>query len=126
MTTHMFSKENTRWMQGLSALMIMTMHFIMQMDNYPRFLNILGSIGVAVFLFVSGFGLNESYKTSSLKGYWKKRFLRVIIPFWIVILFQLPLIEAKFDIEHFLQNIFMLDSDLWFIDYIVNGMSCIG
>ena len=119
MTTHMFSKENTRWMQGLSALMIMTMHFIMQMDNYPRFLNILGSIGVAVFLFVSGFGLNESYKTSSLKGYWKKRFLRVIIPFWIVILFQLPLIEAKFDIEHFLQNIFMLDSDLWFIDYIV-------
>ena len=52
--------------------MVMLMHFIMQIEGYPRIVNILGSIGVAAFLFISGFGLNESYKKSGLAGYWHK------------------------------------------------------
>lgn len=44
----------------------MLMHFIMQIEGYPRILNILGSVGVAAFLFISGFGLNESYKKTAL------------------------------------------------------------
>ena len=68
-TNHLLTRDNTLWTQGISAIMIMLMHFIMQIDGYPRALNILGSIGVAAFLFISGFGINESYKNTSLKGY---------------------------------------------------------
>ena len=64
--TDILSHENTLWTQGISAIMVMLMHFIMQIEGYPRIVNILGSIGVAAFLFISGFGLNESYKKSGL------------------------------------------------------------
>ena len=77
--------------------MVMLMHFIMQIEGYPRIVNILGSIGVAAFLFISGFGLNERYKKSGLAGYWHKRIVRVIIPCWLVFLFKLPFEEQVVD-----------------------------
>ena len=117
-TNHLLTRDNTLWTQGISAIMIMLMHFIMQIDGYPRALNILGSIGVAAFLFISGFGINESYKNTSLKGYWHKRIVRVIIPYWMVILFKLPFNES-FNMPELLNNLFFIDSELWFIDFII-------
>lgn len=105
-------------MQGVSALLIMLMHFVMQIDGYPRFFNIFGSVAVAVFLFISGYGINESYKAHGIKGFWKRRFIRVIIPCWVVYLFQLPYLE-HFDALAFLHNLIFTDSSLWFIDYIL-------
>ena len=90
MSEYILARQNTQWMQGVSAIMIMLMHFVMQTAHYPRFLNILGSLGVAVFLFVSGFGINESYRDKGLDGFWRKRITRVILPCWIVFLFALP------------------------------------
>lgn len=98
--------------------MIMLMHFIMQIEGYPRILNILGSIGVAAFLFISGFGINESYKKNGLSGYWHKRIVRVAIPFWIIILMKLPYLE-HFDGSKLLNNLLFTNSELWFIDFIV-------
>lgn len=95
MSEHILSRQNTQWMQGISALMIMLMHFVMKTGDYPSFLNILESLGVAVFLFISGFGINESYKANDLKGFWQKRVTRVMLPCWIVYLFMLPFTEAQ-------------------------------
>lgn len=113
-----FSRDNTQWAQGLSILGIMVMHYVMRLDSYPRVLNIIGSIGVAVFLFASGFGINESYRHNGLAGYWRKRIVRVVIPCWIVFLFRLPFADG-FDPETQLLNFFFIDSDLWYIDFIV-------
>lgn len=96
----------------------MLMHFVMQIDGYPRFFNIFGSVAVAVFLFISGYGINESYKAHGIKGFWKRRFIRVIIPCWVVYLFQLPYLE-HFEPLAFLRNLTFTDSSLWFIDYIL-------
>mgnify|MGYP000127587866 FL=1 len=90
---NILSRQNTLWMQGVSALLIMLMHFVMQLEDYPRFFNIFGSVAVAVFLFISGFGINESHKINGINNFWKKRFLRVIIPCWTIFLFQLPFVE---------------------------------
>lgn len=116
--TDILSHENTLWTQGISAIMVMLMHFIMQIEGYPRIVNILGSIGVAAFLFISGFGLNESYKKSGLAGYWHKRIVRVIIPCWLVFLFKLPF-EEQFSLSRLVHNLLFTDSELWFVDYIV-------
>ncbi len=118
MNGHILSRDNTLWMQGVSALLIMLMHFVMQIDGYPRILNILGSIGVAVFLFVSGYGLNESYKIHGIKGFWRKRLVRVILPCWAVYLLQLPYRE-HFDAGALLHNLTFTGSDLWFVDCIL-------
>jgi len=118
MNEKILSRDNTLWMQGVSALLIMLMHFVMQIDGYPRFFNIFGSVAVAVFLFISGYGINESYKAHGIKGFWKRRFIRVIIPCWVVYLFQLPYLE-HFEAIAFLHNMVFTDSSLWFIDYIL-------
>lgn len=115
---NILSRQNTLWMQGVSALLIMLMHFVMQLEDYPRFFNIFGSVAVAVFLFISGFGINESYKINGINNFWKKRFLRVIIPCWTIFLFQLPFVE-HFDSVQLLKNLTFYDSDLWFVDYIM-------
>ena len=39
---NILSRQNTLWMQGVSALLIMLMHFVMQLEDYPRFFNIFG------------------------------------------------------------------------------------
>lgn len=113
-----FSRDNTLWVQGLSILGIMLMHYVMQLDSYPRVLNIIGSIGVAAFLFTSGFGINESYKHNGLGGFWRKRVLRVILPCWIVFLFRLPFADS-FDPVTQLLNFLFIDSDLWYVDFII-------
>lgn len=105
-------------MQGVSALLIMLMHFVMQLEDYPRFFNIFDSVAVAVFLFISGFGINESHKINGINNFWKKRFLRVIIPCWTIFLFQLPFVE-HFNSVQLLKNLTFYASDLWFVDYII-------
>ena len=115
---NILSRQNTLWMQGVSALLIMLMHFVMQLEGYPRFFNIFGSVAVAVFLFISGFGINESYKINGINSFWKKRFLRVIIPCWTIFLFQLPFVE-HFNSVQLLKNLTFYASALWFVDYII-------
>lgn len=112
------SRDNTQWMQGVSAIGIMLMHYVMMLESYPRAFNIIGSIGVAVFLFVSGFGINESYKSAGLKGYWRKRVLRVAVPYWMVLIFKMPFNEG-FDPVTCLLNFTLIDSELWFVCFIV-------
>lgn len=115
---NILSRQNTLWMQGVSALLIMLMHFVMQLEDYPRFFNIFVSVAVAVFLFISGFGINESHKINGINNFWKKRFLRVIIPCWTIFLFQLPFVE-HFNSVQLLKNLTFYASDLWFVDYII-------
>lgn len=115
---NVFSKNNTAWLKGFSALAIMVSHFLFQLDGYPRILKLLSVICVSVFLFLSGYGINESYKEKGLDGYWERRLKRVLIPYWIVMLVQLPFWES-FSMERLLHNLLFTDGDLWFIDFIV-------
>lgn len=115
---NVFSKNNTAWLKGFSALAIMVSHFLFQFDGYPRILNLVSAICVSVFLFLSGYGINESYKEKGLDGYWERRLKRVLIPYWIVMLVQLPFWES-FSMERLLHNLLFTDGDLWFIDFIV-------
>ncbi|MBO5186687.1 MAG: acyltransferase family protein [Prevotella sp.] len=112
------SREHTRCLQGLSIIVIMVLHFVMQTDGYPRFLNLPASVGVAIFMFVSGFGLNESYKAKGLNGFIIKKFKRIVIPFWIFLLLTIPFKEA-FTPEWLFNNIFFIKCDLWFVTFLL-------
>ncbi|MBR0348927.1 MAG: acyltransferase [Clostridia bacterium] len=68
--------------KGVSISIIMLAH----LGNVfgIRYLNPLGSLGVAVFLFASGFGLESSYNKKGLKGYWKKRITTAYLPYALI------------------------------------------
>ena len=78
----------------------------------------LGGIGVAIFLFLSGFGLNESYKKDGINHFWKKKLLRLLLPY---ALFRIVcvMISCNFEWKAFLLDIIGLQAAYWYIDYMV-------
>ena len=61
-------------------------HICQECSGRGHFLNPLGYFGVAVFLFLSGYGLQKSYDKNRLQKFWEKRIRRIIPPLAIVTL----------------------------------------
>ena len=76
------SKVNTNYLRGIAIFIVMAHH--VSNDLGTRILTPLGGIGVAMFLVISGYGLNESFRTKGLRGFWTNKIIRVVIPCWIV------------------------------------------
>lgn len=106
----------TNCLRGISILMIMIGHISGTMDTV--LFSPLGGTGVALFLFISGFGLNESFKKNGLKGYWKKKITRVLIPYFIVITI-LWIVKYDFIWWKYLLDIIGLKTHYWFIAYLI-------
>lgn len=82
------SPDTTKKEKGIAALLILLHHLSQRVKVSGPFV-ILGYIGfilVAVFFFISGYGLSYGvqYKHDYLKGFFKKRLLPVLVPYWIV------------------------------------------
>lgn len=81
----------------------------------------IAGVGVSLFLICSGYGLELSYEKNGLKDFWKKKILKVCIPFWIVELIGL-IISGKWNLErYFLDMLFIKPATAygWFMGYIV-------
>ena len=81
---------------GLSIISIIIFHYFETLidsgiDGFPYYFSkgyvyIIGSIGVDIFLFLSGIGIYQSCKHNEkkLKKYYQHRFSKVIIPYTII------------------------------------------
>ena len=78
----------------------------------------LPATGVTLFLLVSGYGLNESYKSRGLAGFWMRRVRRVIVPYFFVIVVY-RLCKGYLEPLPFLLDVVGLDTTYWFVEYIV-------
>lgn len=76
------SKEESDFCKGIALIFITLSHLPRVMGGDA--LNPLGYFGVAVFLFLSGYGLRKSYDKVGLKGFWGKRIKRIIPPLCII------------------------------------------
>lgn len=72
------SKNNTLALKGLCILLIVLHHYAQNFGFLPDILRGVGPIGCAVFFFISGYGLTKGPGDVSK---WKKRFLRLYVPF---------------------------------------------
>ena len=106
----------TNCLRGISILMIMIGHISGTMDTV--LFSPLGGTGVALFLFISGFGLNESFKKNGLKNYWKKKVTRVLLPYFVIITI-LWIVKYDFIWWKYLLDICGLKTHYWFIAYLV-------
>lgn len=77
----------------------------------------LAGTGVFLFLILSGYGLNESFRTNGLVGYWKKRIIRVMIPYAIFII-AYRCIRHQFTPVPFILDVVCLKTTYWFVEYI--------
>jgi peptidoglycan/LPS O-acetylase OafA/YrhL len=77
------SKRSSNSIKGIAILLVLVFH--MGDNSGLRYFNPFGPIGVSLFLILSAYGLNESYKRINLKTFFLKRIERVIIPYWIVL-----------------------------------------
>lgn len=85
----LLSKYRTQLM-GVAALMIILCHapaYGVNIQGIPRKLLVFGNIGVDMFLFLSGMGCWFSLTKSQSYFLWlKRRFLRIFVPYTIVLL----------------------------------------
>lgn len=78
------SKKHTTILKGIAIIFVLFNHIGMQYGIHIT--NILGPIGVCMFLTLSGYGINESFKIKGRKSYIQSRVKKVILPYWIIII----------------------------------------
>lgn len=82
-----FDKNNTLGLRGLLSILIVVHHWgIKYFNGFPLWLEQWGMIIVAIFFFLSGFGLMKSFVVKGngyLEGFFIRRFSKILIPFVI-------------------------------------------
>ena len=89
--SELFPLTLTQELKGLAILAIVFSHIGYFLSNDHSFLfplSIMAGVGVNLFLFLSGYGLTMSAlkKDLSIINFYRKRLLKLFMPFWIVIL----------------------------------------
>lgn len=113
------SKEHFQYLKGLAIMAVMVGHI----GNFSgkTWFTPLGGIGVAIFLFCSGFGLTKSCQKNGLKHFWRNKLISVYCPFVIVeliaaiaykreapeVLLELLLIKMQHPYGWYLQYLFV-------------------
>lgn len=105
----------TNCIKGFSILTVIWAHTGAKLD--VEAIQFIAGIGVSLFIICSGHGLELSYQKNGLKGFWKKRFFRVVMPYWIVELVGM-IIYNEFSIRNFFKRMLLIDGR-WFIQYIM-------
>lgn len=102
------SVQHTNICRAVAAIIIILQH--VSGGFGIRYLTPFGGIGVAIFLILSGYGLNESYKKKpGMGGYWKSKIIRVLIPYVIVSTIMVAmqfLVGAEIEIPYY-----------WYLDF---------
>ena len=111
--------RHTNILKGIAATMVVCQHIG---GNYgTRVFTPLGGIGVSIFLICSAYGLTKSCEKSGLKEYFKKRFSRVLIPYWLIVIAYSIINYKDFNIIIFLKQIVLITTTPggWFVVLIV-------
>jgi len=98
------------------AIVLVVMHHV---SNYfhCNYFTPLGGIGVSMFLIMSGYGLNESYKSKGLSRFWRNKIVRVLLPCWIVISIANIIKINDFSIESYMKALLCINVN-WYVRYL--------
>lgn len=124
-----FSVSQTDQMKGIAILMILVGHlFGHALPNDPVLFPFrhLGSVGVTLFLMLSGYGLSQSLKRKGVEGFFFHRVTRIYIPIFLVLLPEVLLThfllgpEAGLlrELARIVVNLPAVDRNMWFVQFI--------
>ncbi|MDE5941670.1 MAG: acyltransferase family protein [Muribaculaceae bacterium] len=106
----------TNSMRGVAILMILVGHISGVMGIVA--LNPLASTGVTLFLILSGYGLNESFRKHGLRHFWRKKILRVLLPYSFVFI-ALAVFNHNTSPLSWALNLLGLRTSYWYIAFII-------
>lgn len=93
----LISRQESSFLRGISSLMVIFAHYCLRLEEEGRLtlyvypFRLLGPLGVAIFFFVSGYGLYASHRLDALnKQFLTKRLAKVYVPYIIVRIIRLP------------------------------------
>ena len=104
-------------MRGVCALAIFVFHIIIGVNSSPLF-HFWGGMFVAVFLILSGYGINESFHKHGLKDYWYKRLDKVIVP-TLVFASCFSLLDPQRNVQTWINEVLYLTPTYWFVFHII-------
>lgn len=121
-----FALDTSKCIQGFAAVAIIFHHMtqdLMDRSGPLMFLSECGVLFVGVFFFFSGYGLYTSLKTKKdyLKGFLRKRFVTVLVPFYMcnfIFVIASCIGGAKYEgkeIFDVLSGWIMLNNHMWYI-----------
>ena len=113
---NLLSFEITNILRGIAIMLVMLQHIGGGMGT--NLLTPLGGTGVAIFLFLSGYGLNEAFKKKGVKDFWKNRIIKVFIPYFILITI-ISFFKNDFSIKGYLLDIFGIKTSYWYIGFLL-------
>lgn len=104
------TRAHTNICRAMAAIIIILQHVAGGFGL--RYFTPLGGIGVAIFLILSGYGLNESFKCKGIgEGYWKLKIIRVLVPYLII--------RIAVALCVFLTEIDVSEPKYWYINFIL-------
>lgn len=112
------SKEYTQAIKGVAIFLVVICHIG---NNYTRLFTPLGGIGVSLFLILSAYGLEMSYKKNKLKNFWYKRLKTVFVPY-IVLELIMQLTFNSINFATFIMDITLLKPLFplgWYLNYLM-------
>lgn len=118
LTPQIFSHDNTTILRGLAAWLIFIFHILLPFNITPLF-NFIGGTCVAVFLLISGYGINESFHKKGLNNYWQVRWHRVILPF-LLLCACCNLLSPIGTFKNFIYELLYIKPTFWFIFYVTS------
>lgn len=112
------SKQHFQYLKGIAILAVVFSH----VGNYSgkTWFTPFGGIGVAIFLFCSGYGLMISYRNKGLSTFWKNKFISVYLPFAFVEIVTAVILQRSLsDVILDLFFIKCLNPLGWYMQYLV-------
>lgn len=110
--------EDSAKLKGIAIVLIIISHVAGMFQI--RYFTPCGGIGVALFLFVSGYGLSESFDRNGLKKFWKKRLITVLMPYFMVEIFAAVIIP-QWDAVSLIKSLLLIEprkSQIWYLQYL--------
>lgn len=107
------TKDQSTFLKGIAVISVIISHLIC--GGYElRLFTPFGGIGVALFLVLSGYGLNESYHNSGLTSFWQKKLTRIGVPWliWCGLFLFIGLVVPSLSKKHFLIR-------YWYLEYLI-------
>lgn len=118
-----FSKKQFQYLKGIAIFAVIISHI----GNFSgkTWFTPLGGIGVALFLFCSGYGLLTSYYQKGLKQFWRNKLISIYLPFAFVeiiaaIIYRHPFLDVLLNLV-FIKRLNPLG---WYMQYLAVCYIC--
>lgn len=112
------TKNQTNIIKGLAIILIITCHIG---NFFTRVTTPLGGIGVALFLMISGYGLQKSFCKCGVSFFWRKRLISVFLPYFVVqVIFHI--VTRRFNLMDFILDITLIRPRFplgWYLNYLL-------